>query len=108
MVITFSTHHAGVLVVFSILVVPASFAKRTASGLSRRLMLSWGFGLVGILLAFLISYHFDLPAGAAIVTTLTAGFFTFLVVKLLIEAGLSERCLSAVRRTGVEKKRLTF
>ncbi|MCB0406892.1 MAG: metal ABC transporter permease [Bdellovibrionales bacterium] len=84
-VITFSTHHAGVLVVFSILVVPASFAKRMTQGLTQRLFLSWGFGLLGILFAFFASYHFDLPAGAAIVTTLTASFFIFLTIKLVLE-----------------------
>jgi len=84
-VITFSTHHAGVLVVFSILVVPASFAKRLTDGLFNRLMLAWGFGLIGIVIAFLFSYMGDYPAGAAIVTTLTATFFAFLFVKLLFE-----------------------
>lgn len=84
-VITFSTHHAGVLVVFSILVVPASFARRIASTPLTRLLLSWTFGVVGILISFFICFHFDLPAGAAIVTTLTAGFFTYLVTMLIIE-----------------------
>lgn len=87
-VITFSTHHAGVLVVFSILVVPASFAKRMADRLWKRLWLSWGFGLSGILVAFFLSFHFDFPAGATIVTTLTLSFFLFLTTKLFFERKL--------------------
>lgn len=84
-VITFSTHHAGVLVVFSILVVPASFAKRLVKSTSARLFVAWGFGIFGILLAFALSLKFDFPAGAAIVTTLTGIFFIFLFIKLIDE-----------------------
>lgn len=85
-VITFSTHHAGVLVVFSILVVPAALAKRFAASISRRLALSWALGIVGVLLAFGLSYRYDWPAGAGIVATLTSGFFVILVLRLLYEA----------------------
>lgn len=82
-VITFSTQHAGVLVVFSILVVPAALAFRLAEGLRRRLVIAWVLGLLGIALSFVLSYKMDLPAGAAIVTVLNAGFFLMLIVKLL-------------------------
>lgn len=74
-VITLSTKHAGVLVVFAILVAPAALASLWASSLKKKLFLAWGSGLVGILLAFLASYYWDLPAGPSIVVTLTAGFF---------------------------------
>lgn len=84
-VITFSTHHAGVLVVFSILVAPAALATRFTQGLAMRLSFSWLFGLVAMLLAFFFSLRFDLPAGAAIVVTLTAGFFLALISRLLYE-----------------------
>lgn len=78
-VITFSTHHAGVLVVFSILVVPAALATRFVGTLTARLFLAWGLGVLGILGAFFISYKWDLPAGAGIVATLTTGFFLVLI-----------------------------
>lgn len=77
-VITLSTRHAGVLVVFSILVAPAALSYLWTNGIARRLALAWAAGLVGILMAFLASYYFDLPAGAAIVVTLTGGFFVSL------------------------------
>ncbi len=83
-VITFSTHHAGVLVVFSILVVPAALACRIFSSIKNRLLLAWAFGLLAILISFLVSYKYDLPAGASIVTILTTGFFLsllFLIVR---------------------------
>lgn len=85
-VITFSTHHAGVLVVFSILVVPASFAKRILNNVIPQLWAAWAFGLFAILVAFLTSYKLDVPAGAAIVTTLTMLFFTFLITTLIWES----------------------
>ena len=84
-VITFSTRHAGVLVVFSILVVPAALASRFVAGVTRQLILAWGLGTIGILLAFLLTYKFDFPAGAGVVTTLTGGFFLTLMVKLIYE-----------------------
>ncbi len=84
-VITFSTQHAGVLVVFSILVAPAALASRFFKNdrqqLMKRLGLSWVVGSLGLLLAFFLSYHFDLPSGAAIVCTLTVLFFMSLLIR---------------------------
>jgi zinc/manganese transport system permease protein len=84
-VITFSTHHAGVLVVFSILVVPAALGCRFMQRTAPRLMFAWIFGLLGTLAAFLLSVHYDWPAGAAIVSTLTAAFFVILIGSILYE-----------------------
>jgi zinc/manganese transport system permease protein len=84
-VITFSTHHAGVLVVFSILVIPATLSIRLASSTSKRLLVAWGLGLAGILLAFALSYRFDLPIGAGVVVTLGVGFFAILLARGLFE-----------------------
>lgn len=84
-VITFSTHHAGVLVVFSILVVPAALACRFRDSLTGRLIFAWLYGLIGIFAAFLLATKFDWPAGAAIVTTLTSSFFLILVGRTVYE-----------------------
>jgi zinc/manganese transport system permease protein len=84
-VITFSTHHAGVLVVFSILVAPAALATRFFTRLGARLTAAWVIGVVGILGAFGVSYVYDLPAGAAIVAVLTGGFFVTLIPALVFE-----------------------
>ena len=84
-VITFSTHHAGVLVVFSILVVPAALACRLYSTVQSRLLFAWFFGVLGVLGSFFASYKYDLPAGAAIVTLLTAAFFITLLFLILYE-----------------------
>ena len=84
-VITFSTKHAGVLVVFSILVAPAALASRffknSARQMSLRLGLAWLMGTLGLLLAFIISYFGDFPSGACIVCTLSGLFFASLTVR---------------------------
>ena len=84
-VITFSTQHAGVLVVFAILVAPAALASRFFANdkhqLVKRLGLSWFVGSLGLLLAFVLSYNLDLPSGAAIVCTLTILFFLSLLIR---------------------------
>ncbi len=84
-VITFSTRHAGVLVVFSILVVPASLAVRFKESLPSRLGFAWIWGVFMSAVAFLVSYRYDLPAGAAIVAVLTGAFFITLVLRILYE-----------------------
>lgn len=91
-VITFSTKHAGVLVVFSILVAPASLAKRFfpdhRNQLFRQLSLAWLVGTIGLGLSFILSYKLDLPSGASIVCTLTSLFFISLIVRVLIKQGI--------------------
>lgn len=82
-VITFSTRHAGVLVVFVILVAPAALASRIFpmhSQLVARLGTAWLMGVLGICVAFSISYIWDLPAGASIICVLTLMFFISLFV----------------------------
>jgi zinc/manganese transport system permease protein len=84
-VITFSTHHAGVLVVVAILVAPAALAVRFFRSTASRLMAAWGLGLTGVIGAFAVSYAYDFPAGAAIVAVLASGFFLILIAALLAE-----------------------
>ncbi|MGZ3789623.1 MAG: metal ABC transporter permease [Bacteriovorax sp.] len=80
-VITFSTHHAGVLVVFVILVAPASIAKKLIeNSKTKRLLVSWLIGIIGMLVAFIVSYKFDFPFGAGIVTSLSILFFGALLL----------------------------
>jgi len=84
-VITISTHHAGVLVVFSILVIPAALAIRFFDHLLGRMIFAWAFGLVSVLISFLVATHFDWPAGAAIVTTMATSFFIVLLGRMVYD-----------------------
>jgi len=90
-VITLSTHHAGVLVVFAILIVPAALAKRFFGALRSQLLFAWVAGFIGILTAFLLSYKLDWPAGAGIVTVLTTLFFLILGGTIIYEAGFGTK-----------------
>jgi zinc/manganese transport system permease protein len=84
-VITFSTRHAGVLVVFSILVAPAALASRffgaSPAALKPKIFLAWSVGVLGLAISFLLSYFLDLPSGACIVCTLTTLFFLALLFR---------------------------
>ena len=66
-VVTSSVKVAGVLLVFSFLIVPAVCAMIFADSIRKRLLLGWGFGFLGSVVGIIVSYVFDLPTGAAIV-----------------------------------------
>jgi len=72
LVVTSSVRVAGVLLVFSYLVVPATVAALLTGSVRGRLLLGWVAG-VGVSAAGLAaSYAWDLPTGAAVVTTFGA------------------------------------
>ena len=68
-VVTTAVQIAGVLLVFAYLVVPAVCAMLFAKDFKIRLIIGWSLGLLGNLLGMYFSVQFDLPTGAAIVTT---------------------------------------
>lgn len=68
-VVTSSTELAGVLLVFSYLVVPAICGVLLAHSPMRRLLVGWAVGAVTSVIGILFSYFFDFPTGAAIVCT---------------------------------------
>jgi zinc/manganese transport system permease protein len=66
-VVTSSVRLAGVLLVFSFLVVPAAVAALLARGVAARLAIGWAVGVVVSAVGLLASYRWDLPTGATIV-----------------------------------------
>lgn len=72
LVVTSSVRIAGVLLVFSYLIVPAALAGVLVSDLRRRLMLAWGLGASLTALGLYASWSWDLPTGPAIVTAFGA------------------------------------
>ena len=66
-VVTLSVRMAGVLTVFSFLIVPAACASMFFGSVRNRLLVGWGFGLLGSLLGLTASMEWDLPTGAAVV-----------------------------------------
>src|ERR1700693_2143586 len=67
MVVTSSVALAGVLLVFSFLIIPAAIGVMYASTLPRQLAIGWIAGVLTSAAGFAASFFFDLPTGAAIV-----------------------------------------
>ena len=66
-VVTSSVEMAGVLLVFSYLIVPSICGALLAEGVSQRLWIGWGIGALTSVLGIAASYFLDLPTGAAVV-----------------------------------------
>lgn len=73
LVVTQSVAVAGVLLVFSYLIVPSVIAMLLADGARVRLAIGWITGVIVSVAGMLASYHFDLPTGATVVTTFGVG-----------------------------------
>src|SRR5215212_4077214 len=71
-VVTSSVSVAGVLLVFSFLIMPAAVGVLYADSMPRQLAIGWSVGTLASLAGLIASYAFDLPTGAAMVCTLAA------------------------------------
>lgn len=80
-VVTSSVKIAGVLLVFSYLIVPAVCAMILARGALHRLIVGWIIGFLVSVLGLFFSVKLDLPTGASVVTCFG--------LALVISAGLS-------------------
>ena len=80
-VVTSSVKIAGVLLVFSYLVVPAVCAMLLTKGILKRLVLGWIIGFLVSALGLFFSAKWDLPTGTSVVTCFG--------VALIVSAGMS-------------------
>jgi zinc/manganese transport system permease protein len=94
LVVTSSVRVAGVLLVFSYLIVPAVVGAWLATRLGSRLLIGWTVGVVVSALGLALSYLADLPTGATIVGTFGA------VLALLGLAGGAFALARRVRHQG--------
>jgi zinc/manganese transport system permease protein len=69
LVVTSFVRIAGVLLVFSYLIVPAVCGINLARSLANRLLIGWVIALLGGVAGLFLSFQWDLPSGAAIVCT---------------------------------------
>jgi len=90
LVVTSSVRIAGVLLVFSYLIVPAAVAALLTTSVTGRLLIGWALGFVVSVLGLIASAVWDLPTGATIVTTF--GVF-FGAVPLVLGAGFLFRAI---------------
>jgi zinc/manganese transport system permease protein len=68
LIVTSSVRIAGVLLVFSYLVVPAVCAMFFVHSVTQRLLIGWALGFVASVLGLYASAKWDFPTGASIVT----------------------------------------
>jgi len=68
-VVTSSVEMAGVLLVFSFLIVPAICGALLAQTIGKRLLIGWIVGTLTSVAGVIASYFWDLPTGATIVCT---------------------------------------
>jgi len=93
LVITSSVAVAGVLLVFSFLVIPAVISTLFATRISTRLAIGWIVGIAACLIGLVASYRFDLPSGPAVVASLGS---TLLLAGLLYYVMAAEQKAHAV------------
>ncbi len=70
----------GILLVTSLLVIPAATARNLSHNLRQQILVSLGCGLAGALIGTLLSFQFDVPCGPAIVLTCIGLFLLSLPV----------------------------
>lgn len=81
LVITSSVQMAGILLVFSFLIVPALCVSLFSGSLRRQLIVGWILGVVLSSSGVFLSYKGDLPTGATIVVVFGAALFFSLILK---------------------------
>ncbi|HXJ81864.1 MAG TPA: metal ABC transporter permease [Candidatus Methylomirabilis sp.] len=87
-VVTSSVRIAGVLLVFSYLIAPAAASALLARTVTARLLIGWAIGFLVSVLGLAASFAWDLPTGAAVVTT-------FGILMAAVGLGLGARALIA-------------
>ena len=86
MAITLAVPVAGVLLVFTFLVVPAIVAFLFTRNTRALMLISWGTSAVASALGLLISFRFDLPTGPVIVCTFGLVLLVAGVVRRMVPA----------------------
>jgi len=83
LVVTSFVRIAGVLLVFSYLIVPAVCGITLADRTGSRLLIGWVIALIGGIAGLFLSFWWDLPSGAAIVCTFGALLVVISIYSLL-------------------------
>ena len=82
-VITYSIRIAGVLVVFSFLIIPATFSALFTKSWKKRLVCAWLVGTIASILGLTFSYFFDFSSGPSIVSFLGLALIVAAIFKKL-------------------------
>ena len=88
-VVTSSVKIAGVLLVFSLLIIPAVTALLSVSGTIKRVVFGWVFGIIGCALGLEVSLRGDFAAGPSIIATLLSLLLLFACVVPMVKKARS-------------------
>jgi len=88
-VVTSSVAIAGVLLVFSYLIVPSVAAMLFATSIGKRLAIGWSMGALVTLLGVLLSFKLDLPTGATIVCTFGIALSLMAIARVIVKPKLA-------------------
>ena len=83
-VVTSSVAIAGVLLVFSYLIVPSVAAMLFSQSIGKRLAIGWTMGALVSAIGILLSFRLDLPTGATIVCTFGIALMLLAIVRALM------------------------
>jgi zinc/manganese transport system permease protein len=95
-VVTSSVALAGVLLVFSFLIIPAAIGMLYADGV-RRLVIGWSVGVAASFAGLAASYAWDLPTGSTMVCAFGAALALAGLVRSLRDARRRENAVKAFR-----------
>ena len=84
-VVTSSVGIAGVLLVFSYLIVPSVAAMLFSHSIGKRLAIGWTMGAIVSAVGILASFHYDLPTGATIVCTFGVALIVLALVRIFVK-----------------------
>jgi len=82
-VLVSSVQLAGILQVFSFLVIPAVIGRLFTRSPMKILIGGWGIGLAASMIGITLSYKLDLPTAPLIVASLSVAFFILLVFRIV-------------------------
>jgi zinc/manganese transport system permease protein len=83
-VVTSSVAIAGVLLVFSYLIVPSVAAMLFSQSIGKRLAIGWTMGALVSAIGILLSFRLDLPTGATIVCTFGIALLLMAIVRAMM------------------------
>ena len=83
-VVTSSVAIAGVLLVFSYLIVPSVAAMLFSYSIGKRLAIGWTMGALVTAIGILLSFQLDLPTGATIVCTFGIALVVLAIVRIFV------------------------
>ena len=81
-VLVSSVQLAGILQVFSFLVIPALIGRLFTRSPMKILIGGWGIGLAASMVGITLSYKLDLPTAPLIVASLSVAFFILLILRI--------------------------